>query len=278
MGHLSSRRGLRAGTLTSLVGVDAALHAPHDGRAQQPGERLLRTERGFKDHAEDFRNLAEVHAEDDDGEQDVGARHKRHNQGGKVGNALHAADDDDGQHARQDDGGPPHANAPRVFHGRSHTVGLDTGEEVTRGQNHGDGEDDAVDEHEGAGLGVLIGLLDVVGRATAVLAGVLVLLLVHLRQGTFHKRRGRPQKRHRPHPEHRAWAAERDGGGHTRNVAHAHAAGQGNHQGLEGGHASVRAFTVLDLLDHVRDAADLQELGHEGEVDADGQTEEDQRW
>ncbi len=178
-------------------------------------------------------NVAEVHEQDGQRDDDISGCHEWNDERGEVSDTLDATDDDEGQDASQDDCGPGDVDAPGVLHCSGHTVGLDAWEEVAGSQNHGDSEDDAVDQHERAHRGVAVSLFDVVRRATAVLASVLVLFLVDLCESTFHERSSGPQQRHRPHPEDSTWATEGDRRGNTGNVADADATGEGNHQGLE---------------------------------------------
>ena len=266
MGDLGGRSGLRAGTLAGLIGVDAALNTPHDGRAQHAGESGFHIECGPEDEPEDLRNLREVHAHDHHGNHDINERHEWHDNGGEGRNTLDAANNDDGQNARQDDGCPGGVDAPGGIGRGGHRIGLDCRQEVAGSQDHGDGKHDAIDHHEWRGLSVLVGLFDVIGGPAAVLTGVLILFLVNLRQRTFDERGGRAQKRHCPHPEHGARPTEGDGCGHAGDIAHAHAARERDHQGLEGRHAIRGLFSVNDLLEHVRYTAHLQAACHHGEI------------
>src|SRR5699024_2386665 len=72
-----------------------------------------------------------------------------------------------------------------------------------------------------------------------------------------------------PHPERGAGAAEGDRRGDAADVAHADAAREGHHQGLEGGGAVGGDLTLLQLVDHVGEVPDLEQPGADGEVEAD---------
>src|SRR5699024_9571892 len=81
-----------------------------------------------------------------------------------------------------------------------------------------DREEDRVEQRE-AGRLVLVGPLEVEGRASAVLAGVRILLLVDLAERALDERGGSAEEAGDPHPEHGAGAAEGDRGGDAADVA-----------------------------------------------------------
>jgi hypothetical protein len=73
---------------------------------------------------------------------------------------------------------------------------------------------------------------------------------------------GHAHQRRHPHPEHRTRPAERDGGGHARDVAHADGRGEAGHQRRERAHlAGVVGIHVAAAPDHAQPAADAQD-GH----------------
>src|SRR5699024_9830410 len=141
-------------------------------------------------------------------------------------------------------------------------------------QDHRHREDTTVDQHEWCGLRVSIGLLNVVGRATAVLTRILVLLLVDLRQRTLNARGSRAYKRNRPHPNDCAWSTESNCRSNTSNIADPHASCQRHHQRLERGHSILGLLTMAKLLEHVRKPADLEEFRGQGDVNSSCQTQE----
>ena len=275
VGHLGGGSVVRAGALTGLVGVDAALHAPLDGQADDRAVDGVHAEGAGEDLTEHVGDLVEVHEEHQQRREDVEDRHRRDHVGGEHGDALDAADHDEGQQDDHADGGGPGGDAPGAVHRGGEAVGLHAGQEEAHGEDRGDGEQDAEGEGE-TGCLVSVGLLEVVGRATAVLTGVRVLLLVDLSQGGLDERRGRAEEGHGPHPEHGAGAAEGDRGGHTTDVAHAHAVGERHHQRLERGGAVGGLLTADELLDHVGKAAQLHEPGADREVQAGEETQGDQ--
>ena len=97
-------------------------------------------------------------------------------------------------------------------------------QQQTAGNDGGDGEDPRIPLHAQA-------FLDIERRAATVLA--VDFLFVDLAEGRLDEGRAGAEERHHPHPEHRAGAAEGDGGGHAGDVAGAYASGQGHGQGLE---------------------------------------------
>jgi hypothetical protein len=123
----------------------------------------------------------------------------------------------------------------------------------------GDGEGPGVALHAQA-------FFDVEGRAAAVL--VADLLLVDLAQRRLDEGRTRAQEGHGPHPEYGARATERDGGGHTRDIAGADAAGQRHGQRLERRHTLLRALPFSHQAQHLADVPHLQEAAADREVQA----------
>ena len=273
---LGGRGGVRTRALAGLVGVDAALHAPLDGEAEDRAEHGVHTERAGEDGAEDLGDLVEVQEQHDQREDDVQHGHHGHHVDGERRDALHAAQDDEGQQDDHGQGHDPGGHGPRLAHGRGHAVGLHARQEVAGGEDGDDGEQDGVHLERGGGGRVLVGLLEVVRRAAAVLAGVRVALLVDLAERGLDEGRGGTEQGHDPHPEHGAGAAERDGRGDAADVAHADAAGERHHEGLEGRGAVRGVLALAELLHHVRDVHELQEHGPDGEVEADDQAEPDQ--
>ena len=274
--HLGGGRRLRTGALTGLVGIDAALDAPHDGGAQHPGEHGLLVECGPEDQGKHVVNPVEIHKHDHDRRQDVHHRHERHHQGGEVRDPPHPTHDDDRQQDPQHHRTNTNICSPSIMHGSSHPIGLNSGEEIRCGQHHRHGEHHRIHQHELPRPGVLIRFLNVVGGPAPILAGVPVLLLINLGERAFDKRRGRPQQRHRPHPKHGPRATERNGGGHPRNIPHANPAGQGDHQGFKGGHPGTGFFIAHNLPHHVGQAPNLKKQRGQGEINPHRQTQEHQ--
>src|SRR5699024_1909661 len=135
---LGGRGRVRAGALTGLVGVDAALHAPLDGQPDDRAEDRLDAEGAGEDQPEHARDLLEVHEEHDDRDEDVRDRHHRYRDHGEVGDALDAADDDEAQQDHQPDRRDPGGDAPGVVDRGGHAVGLHAGQE----EAHRDDGDD----------------------------------------------------------------------------------------------------------------------------------------
>ena len=68
---LSRRGGLRAGTLTGFGRVDTALHAPHDGRAEDCTERSFLIEGAAEDEAEHGGNSRDICPQNDDHQYNI---------------------------------------------------------------------------------------------------------------------------------------------------------------------------------------------------------------
>src|SRR5699024_6006872 len=164
---------------------------------------------------------------------------------------------------------------PGVVDRGGHAVGLHTREEEAHRDDGDDREEDRVEQREAGSL-VLVGLLEVVGRAAAVLAGVRVLLLVDLAEGALDEGGGRAEEGGGPHREPGGGAAEGDRGGDAADVAHADAAREGHHQRLEGGGAVGGGLSLLQLVDHVGEVPDLEQPGADGEVEADDEEATDE--
>lgn len=92
------RRRAHAG----LIGVQAALDAPHDARTGKAAERRLEIERITEDVGDDAREDLDVHENDDERHEDVQHAHDRHEHARDIGQALAAAEHARGEQHRQD--------------------------------------------------------------------------------------------------------------------------------------------------------------------------------
>ena len=111
------------------------------------------------------------------------------------------------------------------------------------------------------------GVADVVGRA-AHEAAALFRGLVDLREGRFDEARGGADRRDHPHPEDGARAPHHDGNGDPGDVAHAHARGGRNAEGLEGRNVALagsRTRAFREEREHFGKTADLHEPRAKGE-------------
>ena len=101
-----------------------------------------------------------------------------------------------------------------------------------------------------------------------------MVLLVDLGQACLGKGGACPEEGDNPHPHDGSRASETDGQCHTDDVAGAHAAREGEGEGLEGGDASPLGTVVLEEeTDHLGKVAHLHETGAEGEVESSGKAE-----
>src|SRR5699024_8298869 len=110
-----------------LVGEHAALDAVDDHGTQPAADHGLRVEGLDDDLPEHAGQLAEVHAHDDDADEQVERRHDRDHVLGDVRDAAHAAEDDPGGQQREQDA--EHGRQPRQAlgvgvdgHGAAHGV------------------------------------------------------------------------------------------------------------------------------------------------------------
>ena len=274
--HLGGRRRLRTRALTCLVGVNAALHAPHDGRPQHPREHGLPVERRPEDQGKHVVNMVEIDEHDNDCGQDVDDGHERHHQGSEVSDPLHPAHDNDPHQHRRHGRAEPHVNPPRIAHGVGHPVRLNTQEEIPAGQHHAHRKNNGVHQHEFSGPRVLEGFFNIVGRPTPVLAGVLVFLLIYLGESAFHEGCGGAKNGNDPHPEHGTRAAVGDGGGYPGNIADADPTSQGDHQCLKRRHPGFGIIIAHHLLKHVGNTSNLHEQRADGEENPHGQAHKHQ--
>ena len=126
-----------------LVGEEAALDAVEHGRGQAAGDaarRFLEAEGAHDDVAQHAGHLAEVHDQDDDGEQQVDAGHERHDHLGHLGDLADAAEDDDAGQRRDDEAGHQRRQAERALDGAGDRVGLH------RVEDEAEGDDQAIEK------------------------------------------------------------------------------------------------------------------------------------
>src|SRR5699024_9748835 len=189
--YLSCSGMLWTRTLACFVGVNATANAPHDRHTQHAGKSSIEIKSRRKNEAEDIWDLLVIRKQDDQREDNINDRHERHDQGRKVRDALHTTDNDDAQQDGDTNTGVQRRNTPSIVDSRGDSIGLYSRKEICSSQDHRHREDTTVDQHEWCGLRVSIGLFNVVGRATAVLTRILVLLFVDLRQRTLNERGSR---------------------------------------------------------------------------------------
>lgn len=140
VGHGGGGGGIGGAALAGFVGEEATLDAVHDGGSDGAAHGLVQTEGAVEDEAEDAGHGAEIHSDDDDGQEEIADGHHGHEDGADMGDALDAAEDDDeGQHDEDDahDGGAP---AEGALHGAADGVGLNgvVGQTEGQGDEHGE--------------------------------------------------------------------------------------------------------------------------------------------
>lgn len=250
-----------AGALPRFVRVHAALDAPADGRAHAG----LGRERIREDQREYGGQLVDIHGDDDQRQHDVAEGHERHHVLGKLGDALDAAKNDDAQYQQDHRQAGQLVGADAAHEGVDHgAVAKDLGDRVTDRVGLHAGQEDAAGNHRRDGKqraqpGPAEAAREEVGGAATVLA--VLFDLVQLAQRRFGIGRAGAQEGDRPHPEHRAGAAETDGGGHAGDIAHANPAGQGHGQGLERRDAGIGVTLLEQQAQHFLEQAHLDETG-----------------
>ena len=264
MGHAGGTGGAGGGADACLIGEQAALDALHQSGTHKAAEDGLEVKGVAEDAGKHGGNEGDVGEDHKEGDSQVQHAHHRHQHGGDVGNLLAAAADANQEHHGQHNAHDPGGEGGIIEAVSLEGVGnIEGGHQVKAhhvGEYHHHGE-------ENAQPALLESLLDVVGGA-AVAAAVLGTLLINLSQSTFHKGGGAAQQGGDPHPEHRAGAAQADGGGDAGDVAGTHAGGGGDHQGLEGGDAVLVLAGLHDDADRFGQEPELDELGAHGKVDA----------
>lgn len=225
---------------------------------------------------EDRNDLVGIDDGHGDGCNDVDDGHERNRQRGEVRDALDSADDDEAQDDDERDGSSPGGNAPGVLDGAGDRIGLDARQHEGHGDDGHGREDHAVDLEQPAGLGVAVGLLDVEGRAAAVLTGAGILFLEDLAERRLDVRGRGAEECRDPHPDDGTGAAEADGGGDTGDIADADAARQRDRQGLEGRDSLIGALAREHLLEDGGDLTDLYRAGADREIDTRAEAQVDE--
>ena len=226
MRHAGRGGGVGRGTHAGLVGVQAALDAPHDARTGKAAERRLEIERIAEDVGDDAREDLDVHENDDERHEDVQHAHDRHEHARDIGQALAAAEHAQGEQHRKDRADDIRRAALDIEAEAAERILQVVGREHIKA--HDIGQDQHDREHD-AEPALMQRLLHVVRRA-AVAAAVRIALFVDLRERRLDERTRTADQRHDPHPEHGAEAAETDGRGHTDDVARADARRRGHHR------------------------------------------------
>ena len=256
--------GVRRRAHAGLIGVQAALDAPHDARTGEAAERRLEIERITEDIGDDAREDPDVHENDDERHEDIQHAHDRHEHARDIGQALAAAEHTHGEQHRED-------SADDV---RRAALGVEAkaGESVLQvvGGKHVVAHDIRQDEHDGendAEPALVQCLLHVIRRA-ADAAALAVLFLIDLRERGLDKGARPAEQRHYPHPEHGAEAAEADGRGHADDVAGTDTGRRGHHERAERGNAALLLRLFRDDVDGLAKQAELDQTGADREIQA----------
>ena len=257
-------RSIRHAAFTGLVGEEAALDACEDGGSDTAADSGLRRERVMEDEREHGRDLVDAGDEYNEGGQQVDASHDGNQELGYLGDARHAAEDDEGcEHAEHECGGHM-IEAEGRFNGQGNSVCL------YRVVDEAEGDGDEQCEELGD-AGLFQGVLDIVGRA-AVEGSVTARQLVDLCQGALDEAGRAADEGDDPHPEDGAGAARDDGNRHAGNIADADAGGRAYAKGLKGADLFVRGLAAdafREQAQHFRQHTHLYELRAQREPDAD---------
>ncbi len=160
-------------------------------------------------------------------------------------------------------------DAPGVLDADRDAVCLDAGKQEAGGNDGG--------ECKGPCVPILAhGLFDVIGRAAAITA-VVILLFIYLCQRALDKGRGGAEKGRHPHPEHGAGTTERNGRRHAGDVADADTPRQRHGQRLERGNTRCGLLPGEHQPDHFCKAADLHESGADREVQTGAEAQINER-
>ena len=261
-------RCVRSRALTSFVGEQSALNTLHHGRTKTGASDFLNTQSVADDIANHSRHLVKVGDDNKPTDEQVGHRHKWHDDLGDIGNAVDAAKDNEAcNHGNNNtDDGAEHGVI--AVKGEGHRirdgVGLEGVVDQTKGKSDSDGEKNA--ERAPAQTA-----LHVVRRAATVT--ITVAHLPQLRQGGFDECSCTTKDGDKPHPKDCTWAAHGNGHGHAGYVTGANAGGGRDGKGLESRDAAIVLVLVTALplgplddgAEHVRHHAHLHQSGTDAE-------------
>ena len=276
MGHIRRRGGIGCGTDTGLVGVQAPLDALHQGAAGKTAEDGLKIKGTGKDFPENHRQGADIQNHGDQGHNNIGNAHDRHQEAGDLNDPLAAAQNTDGdQHSQNSTADQRNLGGFRIA---VEAVLGQAGDQIVGAQHieaHSIGGHQSHGENN-AQPAPAKGSLDVVGRA-AVAAALVVTFLVDLGQSAFDEGGSAAHQGDDPHPEDTAVAADGNGVGNAHDIAGAHAAGGGDHQRLESGDGILSLALFGDQTDGFTQQAELNEPGTESKIQSHSQQKDDQQ-
>ena len=246
MVNLCYRMRMWGRTHTSFVGEQAAGNAKLDrGGYRNAGEAAqssTRIERADKDLTERFREVADVHDDQNQSAQDVEDCHDWNQFLSYGRDTADAAQEDKASQDSDDDTNDPGRNAERALEGRTDRVGLYHVAEQTEGDRDQNRKNNSQDLTKGA----LVSGADVVSRSAGYLA-VFIDGLIFLCQRRLNEDGGHTEDSGYPHPEDSARAAHYHRGGCTGQVTGTYLRGNRGSQRLEGGHTVLARLSAAEV-------------------------------
>ena len=278
-GMIAVCRGGRAGrgAGAGLIGEQAALDAVHQHGAEAAGDHLAQAECLGKDAGKDGGQQRRVPDEEENGEEEIRARHDRHHDIQHADSGVLAKDDHRGN-GNQHDGGIQRGNGEGVFKRGGHGIADDLADAAPADQA-GNGEEHGEDGLAQLPFAPALGKrMDIQRRAAAVAAVKRVVLFVKVGERRLDEGGGGADQRRHPHPEDRARAAGGDGGDDADQIAHAHARGGGDDERLNAGEGAAARLPLFKReAQHVGQKAHGQAARADGEVYAGGNQQDDQQ-
>ena len=250
-----------------LVGEQAALDAVHQHGTKAARHSLPQAKGLGKDAPEHRRQLGQIEQHDAHGDDKIAHRHDGHHHVQTFHGGV-PAQHDDRCNGREHQRCGQRRDVERIFKGRAHRVGDDLTDAAPADEA---GRREQGRRHRALELFAALALsqhMQVIGRAAAPAAIQRVGLAVLLGKGGLDKGGGCAQQGRDPHPEHRARTACGNSGHHAHQIAHAHAGGGGNDQGLERGKTVPALLFLTHGGDHIPEQPHRQKTGAAGEPDA----------
>ena len=265
MRHFGCARNDGTRALSRLVAIDAALHAPGDGGAEDAAKRLLHPESALDHIHERIRHLTDMEGQHDNRKQHIEDGHERCHHLRHVGDALHAAHHHEADKQGHDAARPCRADVERVGKRGGDAVGLHRRQTQAASQHRDDGEG----HREPFAVEAL---LDVIGRSATKLP--FVLFLVDLCQSSLREGRACAEEGDDPHPDDGPRTAVADGRGNAHDVARAHAPRQRHRERLKRGNARLLRFVGREKQPrHLAQAPHLHEARPDGEIESRQKTD-----
>ena len=211
----------------------------------------------MQDERKHPRHLIDVHDDNHQRNEEIEPCHERHEQCGKVRNAVNPAEDNGAREDGEDAAHHPGINAERLLHRKRDRICLNGYVD----QAEGDGDEHSKELCDGR---LATRILDIV-RGTAVKEPVAARDLVDLGERALDKSRRRANEGDDPHPEYGAGTARNDGDGNTCDVADADARGRTDAKSLERRDRLASARTAAELpreeANHLGQSTQLNQPG-----------------